>query len=317
MVKALESVFAVLIMVGVGFVLAKRRRISAEASSLISRIVISVALPSYMIANLMGGYDRAKLLEMLPGLPIPVITMLTCFALGGIIAVIGHIPRGQRGTFATMFALSNTVFIGLPVNLVLFGEASLPYILLYYITNTVVFWTVGAYGIASDGATRSGGPSPKVVSRDGLRRVLSPPLVAFLLAVALIMAQFSLPPFILGVAHTVGNMTTPLSMLFIGITIASIDWKLVKPRIDMALLLLGRFIIAPTVLVLLVHWTALPLLMKKVFLIQASMPAMTQVPIVARGFGADAEYAGLMASITTVASLATIPIYMALIGYLF
>ena len=33
----------------------------------ISRLVVSVALPAYMISNLMGSYDRAKLISMLPG----------------------------------------------------------------------------------------------------------------------------------------------------------------------------------------------------------------------------------------------------------
>jgi len=317
MVKALESVLSVLVMIGLGFFLAKKGRISAEASSLLSRIVVSLALPAYMIANLMGGYDRAELLAMLPGLPIPFATMLVSFALGGLVAAAARIPDDRRGTFASMFSLSNTIFIGLPVNLVLFGESSLPYVLLYYIANTSLFWTVGVYGIARDGAVRTGGPAPKFVSREGLRRVLSPPLVAFLVAAALIMAGLALPPFVLGLARTVGNMTTPLSMIFIGITIASIDWRLVRPRLDMILLVGGRFVLAPFLLILAVRWTGLPVLMKKVFLIQASMPAMTQSPIVARAYGADAEYAGLMTSITTVASLATIPLYMAVIERLF
>ena len=60
------------------------------------------------------------------------------------------------GTFASMFTLSNTIFIGLPVNFVLFGEGSLPYVLLNYIANTSFFWTIGAYSIARDGAILAG-----------------------------------------------------------------------------------------------------------------------------------------------------------------
>jgi predicted permease len=57
--------------------------------------------------------------------------------------------------------------------------------------------------------------------------------------------------------------------------------------------------------------------MKQVFFIQAGMPAMTQTPILAEAYGADAEYAGLGTSLTTVMSMLTIPVAMGLVGALF
>ncbi|MDA8427458.1 MAG: AEC family transporter [Treponema sp.] len=314
MLKVLESVLSVLLMIGLGFLLAKRGRFGTEAAGVVSRLVILVGLPAYMVSNLMGGYDRAGILAMLPGLPVPLLVMTTSYALARLAARAARVEGGRRGTFASMFALSNTIYIGLPVNLILFGERSLSYVLLYYMVNTSFFWTVGVYGIARDGALRTGGPAPKIVSLDSLRRVFSPPLLAFLASAALIMAGLRLPVFFLGLAREVGGMTTPLSMIFIGITIAAVDWKLVRPRLDIVLVVLGRFAVTPLLLVLAVRWTGLPLLMKQVFLIEASMPAMTQAPILAKAYGADAEYAGLLTSLTTVASMATIPLYMALIG---
>lgn len=128
------------------------------------------------------------------------------------------------------------------------------------------------------------------------------------------MAGVRLPVFVIDLARTLGDMTTPLSMIFIGITIAGVDWRLVRPRLDMALVVCGRFVVTPLLLALAVRWVDVPILMKRVFLIEASMPAMTQVPILAGAYGADAEYAGLLTSMTTVASMITIPLYMALIG---
>ncbi|MGO8695601.1 MAG: AEC family transporter [Rectinemataceae bacterium] len=313
MLKVLESVLSVLLAMGLGVLLAKRGRMGAEAGSVIARLVLWVGLPAFMIANLMGGYDRARIMALLPGIPLPLAAILASYALGAAAAAL-RVPRGRRGTFASLFALSNTIFIGLPVNLLLFGEASLPYVLLYYMVNTTFFWTIGVYGIARDGALRTGGPAPRIVSLDSLRRVFSPPLVAFLSSAALIMAGVRLPVFVIDLARTLGDMTTPLSMIFIGITIAGVDWRLVRPRLDMALVVCGRFVVTPLLLALAVRWVDVPILMKRVFLIEASMPAMTQVPILAGAYGADAEYAGLLTSMTTVASMITIPLYMALIG---
>ena len=317
MLRALESVVSVLAMIALGFGLARRAKPDERATALLSRLVMSIALPAYMVANLMGGYDRARLLALLPGLPVPFAVMLVSFGLALLVARSARVTPTRRGVFASLFALSNTIFIGLPVNQILFGPESLPFVLLYYIANTSLFWTIGVYGIARDAAEMGGRPAARIVSVEGLRRVFSPPLVAFLASVALILIEVRLPPFLLDLAKTVGAMTTPLSMIFVGITIASVDWRKIRPDLDLALVLGGRFVLSPLLLILAVRWTGLPLLMKSVFLIQASMPAMTQIPIVARAYGADAEYAGVMTSISTVASLLTIPLFMGLVGMVF
>jgi len=323
MLSALGSVLSVILMIALGFVLARRGWFDEAASKLLSRLVVSVALPAYMIANLMGGYDRAKLVSMLPGLPVPFAVMLSCFALAALLAAAFRLPASRRGTFASMFGLSNTIFIGLPVNLAIFGEASMPYVLLYYIANTTLFWTIGVYGIARDGEALGGRKAASLLSREGVERIFSPPLVAFLAAAAMIMAGIRLPAFALDLCKTLGAMTTPMSMLFIGIVISRVEWRSLRLERDVLLVLAGRFALSPLVLVLVVRGMGrvggieLPPLMKGVFLVQAAMPAMTQTPILAKAYGADIEYAGIATSLTTVLSLATIPLYMWLVGLVF
>jgi predicted permease len=314
MFVALQSVFSVILMIGLGFGLAKARWFEGDAASLISRLVVNVALPAYMVSNLMGGYDRAKLLSMLPGLPVPFAVMIASYLVAMGLAVIFRVHKDRRGTFQSMFALSNSVFIGLPVNLLLFGEASLPFALLYYIANTTMFWTVGVYGIAADGALRNGGQKPSLFSWSGLMRILSPPLLGFLVAVILILLGITLPKSIMDSCRYLGNMTTPLSMLFIGIVIARVEWKTLKFERDYVVVLAGRFLATPALMALALRWLDLPLLMKQVFFMQATMPAMTQTPILAAAYKADTEYAAIGTSLTTVASMISIPVYMTLIG---
>jgi predicted permease len=314
MFAALQSVFSVILMIGLGFGLAKARWFESDGGSLISRLVVNVALPAYMISNLMGGYDRAKLISMLPGLPVPFFVMIASYLVAMVLAPLFRVKKDRRGTFQSMFALSNSVFIGLPVNLLLFGDDSLPFALLYYIANTTMFWTVGVYGIAADGAARHGGEKPSLFSPSGLRRILSPPLVGFLVAVILILFGIKLPKSIMDTCRYLGNMTTPLSMLFIGIVIERVDWKTLKFERDYVAVLVGRFIATPALMALVLRWFELPSLMKQVFLMQATMPAMTQTPILAAAYKADTEYAAIGTSLTTVASMVSIPVYMSLIG---
>ena len=317
MLSAIEGVLSIILMIALGFALAKRGWFKGDSSALLSRLVVGVALPAYMVANLMGGYDCEKLVSMLPGLPIPFAVMLISYGLALALVAILRIRRNRRGTFASMFALSNTIFVGLPVNIALFGGESLPYVLLYYIANTSLFWTIGVFGIASDGAALSGRSRPKLFSLESLKRIFSPPLTAFLASVLLILLGVHLPKIALDFCKTAGAMTTPLSMLFIGIVISRVEWKKIRLERDLVVVLVGRFLVAPCLLVLLVRPTALPFLMKQVFFVQAAMPAMTQTPIIASAYGADSEYAGLGTALTTVLSLATIPLCMLVVGQLF
>jgi len=151
---------------------------------------------------------------MLPGLAVPFAVMLASYLIAIGVAALLKVRPERRGTFRSMFALSNSVFIGLPVNLLLFGEISLPYALLYYIANTTLFWTIGVYGIAVDGSVRNRTAKPSLVSWSGLRRILSPPLLGYLFAVCLILLDIRLPKAIMDTCNYLGNMTTPLSMLF-------------------------------------------------------------------------------------------------------
>lgn len=317
MLNALQSVLSVIVMIALGFVLAKRGWFEGASAALISRLVVSLALPAYMIHNLIGGYDRQGLLSMLPGLGVLFIAMISGFVLARALAPLIGVPKGRRGTFASMFSLSNSIFIGLPVNMLLFGDESLPFVLLYYIANTTCFWTIGTLGIAGDGAQRSGGPKPSLVSVSGLKRLFSPPLTAFIFAVALIMLEVSLPSWVMDASKYLGNMTTPLSMLFVGIVVARVDWKKLRFGFDMLVIVTGRFVFTPLIVFLLMKNRDFPLLMKQVFVIQAAMPAMTQTPILAETYGADAEYAGLGTSLTTLLSMLTIPLYMSFIGVIF
>jgi len=307
----IDSVLAILLMIGVGVFAAWKMGFNEQNSTALPRLVIGVTLPAYMISNISVNYSSESLIAMAPGLSVPFAALGICYVLGTFVARLIGLPTNRRGTFTSMFALSNTIFIGLPVNLMLFGEKSTPYVLLFYIANTVLFWTVGVYGISRDGDSASA----RVFALANLKRVFSPPLTSFLFAVVCVLAGIKLPTLVLSVCKTVGNSTTPLSMIFIGIVLHSVDWRSIRLDRSLASLIGARFILAPLVVIALCRFVPLPLLMKQVFVIQASMPIMTQTAILAKTYNADYKYAAVMTSVTTLISLVTIPMVMLLMNH--
>ena len=124
--------------------------------------------------------------------------------------------QDRRGLFISMFFNSNTVFIGLPINLALFGARSVPYVLVYYMANTTFFWTLGVWLIQHDGMKEA-----KIDFKQALGKLFSPPLLGFMLAVVLVALHIRLPKFIISTCAYLGNLTIPMSMLFIGIVLSN------------------------------------------------------------------------------------------------
>ena len=304
--EIMQSVFSILMMIGIGVLISWRLGFDEKNSAGLSKLVMSVTLPAYMIANISGNFSRELLLSMGHWLIVPFATIGFCYVLGFLAARLISLPQNKRGTFYAMFALSNTIFIGVPINLMLFGEKSMPYVLLFYIANTTIFWTFGIFGISKDGNRSSTG----IFTVENLRRVFSLPLTSFLFASACVLIEIKLPKVLLDVCKTLGSSTTPLSMIFIGIVLYSVEWKAIRWDRSLVTLILARFILAPAVVAVICNFLPVPLLMKQVFVIQASMPIMTQTAIVAKAYGADYKYAAVMTSVTTLICLVTIPIYM-------
>lgn len=308
--NALQSVLSIVVMIALGYYLTRRGLFNEGVSKLFSKLVISVSLPAMMISNLLTVFDREKLYSAGKGIIIPFASIFICYIVAIVVAKLIKVKPERRGIFQTMFFSSNTIFMGMPVNLALFGEKSTPYVLFYYAASTTLFWTIGMYGISRD----KKGSEEKIFSMNTVKRIFSPPLLGFLTGLVLVILGIRLPSFIMDSCKYIGSLTTPLSLLFLGITFSTINIKDIKFSKDMAALLFGRFMLAPLVVYALSFVIPIPSLMTKVFIIQSAMPIITQSAIAAEAYGVDYRYATVMVTVTTVFSILFIPVYMVLMS---
>ncbi|KJW13034.1 AEC family transporter [Levilactobacillus spicheri] len=309
-VRSVSGVLIILVMIGLGYVLSRRGWFDDQAPKLIARLVTQIALPAYMISTITAKFSAETLKKTLPDLRFPVVSMLIMFGLSILAFHLFRINPKHRGLFESMFLNSNTVFVGLPVNEALFGPKSLPFVLVYYMANTTFFWTLGVYLIQRDGQGDS-----KFDLKTTLKKIFSPPLLGFMVGVVLVLLDIQLPNWIMQDFSYVGGLTIPLSMIFIGTAIAGAGLQNIRFDRDSLGILLGRFIIAPVLMGCLVLPTGMPLLMKQVFILQAAMPVMTNAPVVSKLYGADADYAAIMVTETTLLSLVVIPILMVIVQH--
>ena len=305
----LRSIFVILGMILVGFIIGEKGWFDDKSRGLLAKLVTQVALPCYMLYTITQRFTAADLLKMLPALRFPALSMVILLGIATGVARIFAVRQDRRGLFISMFFNSNTIFVGLPINQALFGDASIPYVLIYYMCNTTFFWTLGTYLIQRDGEGEA-----QFDIRISLKKVFSPPLMGFLLGLVLVILHIKLPAFLASDLQYLGNLTTPLSMIFIGLSVSNAGLKQLTLKKDQFLILLGRFVVAPLLMATIVYWAPLPSLMKQVFIIQSAMPVMTNAPVVARLYGADSDYAAVMVTETTLATMVVIPILMVLMA---
>ena len=153
--NALESVFSIVLMISAGYFLSHKGWFDEKTSKLFSKLVCNLAIPCLMISQFTESFDKDKLISLGGGLLAPFASMAICYLIAIVISKVIRVKEGRIGTFRSMFFVSNSIFIGLPVNMALFGEKSVPSVLLYYIANTTFFWTIGAYGISKDGQSKN------------------------------------------------------------------------------------------------------------------------------------------------------------------
>lgn len=307
---ALGGILDLALVVGLGFLLAGRGLLSEDGRKLLVLLVNNVALPPHLFRIACESLEHDTLLRTLHGvLPVLAVLILS-FLLARIAARLLRVERRRIGLFCVCVSNSNTIFIGIPVNMALFGESALSAVLLYHIASTAFFWTVGVWAIAADGDGRDGRrPGPA----ECLRRVLSPPMLGFLLGLLLVILGADIPKRLLDAAGLVGGMATPLALLLVGATLHGADWKRLPPHRDVVFALTGRMLLCPLLTMGAVALFGLPDLLSRVFVMQAALPTLMQSVVVSAHHGADSEFAAVTVSLSTLLAVPAVPGWMVLL----
>lgn len=313
LLHAFGGIFSLLIVVSLGYWLSARGWFSPAGVRMLPRLVTNVSLPPFLACTIISSLDASHLAHMLYGVLAPLLAMTLLFALAWAAGKATHVSKRHFGLFCASVSNPNTIFIGIPVNQALFGPDSLQYVLLYYFGSTLFFWTVGNWFISRD-QTAPGAEIPSA-SRKAFawQKIISPPLIGFFIGVSIILLEWQPPDFIFRAASIIGELTTPLALVFIGITLQNMGLRNLRFTRDINLALAGRMIVSPLLMWTLLLFIPLPDLMGKVFIIQSALPVLLQVAILSAYYRTDPQFGSIMVSASTIMAALTVPVFMLLI----
>ena len=303
MINGIISVLVVFILLGVGFYFTRTQKWAENTPNVFSTTVVQIAAPALAITSIENRFTPDLLKSSVLNLLIAAACCLILYALGAGISKLLKLPPKKTAIFKVTYAFNNTMFIGLPIISIVFGEEGLPYLFTCYLVSITLFWSLGAWTISK--------ASDNIESQAfSIRRIFSPGLVGVIIGCLLAGFELNLPLVLETALTYLGNLTVPLSLLVIGSNLAnSVSKGMLKINIDQILILAGKFIVSP-----LLFWGAFSLfgisgLPLHVFIMIAALPCHAQTAILAQFYDVEGEYSSNMVSISTLVSLVTIPVF--------
>ena len=217
----------------------------------------------------------------------------------------------DTGVFIFLFASLSNGFMGIPITMALFDNDVLYLMILHSTVLAIYLYAVGL-PIVHVGTERSRG-----FSRHTLFIILkNPATICAIVALTMLFAGLKFPTVIFDSVEMVGNFTTPLSMLIVGLQLGDSNLKRVVKNKNLLALSVIRTISLPVLTFLMINWLPIDVNIKVCLIFGAVFPAAVGTVAVSGSEGENALVAAEGVVLTTLISLFVIPLTAALlIGY--
>lgn len=294
------------ILLGVGYLLYRLKFLDDDSTRRLSNIVITIINPIVIF----NAYQTDFRPELAKGL---LYAMILAFSCQTVMVLIGRLAVRKKAEnfrverFAAGY--SNCAFMGIPLVQAAFGAEGVFYLTAFITAFNVFMWTHGV--ILMSGEKQS----PKSL----LKILISPAIISIVLGVLFFLTGLRVPEIIGQPFNYLGAMNTPLAMIVSGATIAKAGLLsgVRNPRIYAVQSL--KLLITPALLaaaVVPVELLGVSSLVVNTVLIAAASPTASSTIMFSYKFGENEQYASHHFAISTIASMATIPIIMAFVKLL-
>jgi predicted permease len=185
MLNGIISVLVVFIILGVGYFFTKKEKWPDNTNKVFSTAVIQIAAPALAITSIENRFTPELLKASFWNLLIITGSVLIMHLLGKFLGHALKLGKKKNAVFVTTFTFNNSMFIGLPIISIVFGQDGLPYLFTFYLVTISLFWSLGAYTLCH--ASDIGGKSFSI------KKIFSPGLIGVMIGCILAGTSTHLP----------------------------------------------------------------------------------------------------------------------------
>ena len=309
--NAVSAVVVLFALMAVGYFLGVLGWMTPAEKKFVSRYVVNIAVPLNCVIGLLNNFSHDSLVEAGWLILTAMAGILSTLAISALAATALRLPRKRWGVFTAMAGTSNTLFIGLPLTTQLFGEVSLPFMMTYYLSSAIWTQSLVVLIIEHSGTAAPKGLRPWEVVKDVFTK---PPIVGVLTGVLLLALDLRPPELVMQFAGYISDTVVPLALMYCGFIIYEVGLRSLRFLPGIPTMLAIRLILSPLICLGMCTLMGVTGLARDVFIVEAALPVVTQVTVMAGAFGADEEYAATGACLSTLGCFFTVPVLMLLLG---
>jgi predicted permease len=304
---AISQVSVLIILIVLGYGCAKFKIAGPSAAGCFSIFIINVSLPCITLVSFQRPFSAELLGEGGAAVAASALMYGIAFLAAMIFPRLLGIKGPERGVHRYAIMFSNCGFMGFPMIEALLGEEYLFHACAFNIFFNLLAYSLGAWLIAREG-TRRMPVSWKIF--------VNPTVIATFIGMLLFLFSVSLPAPIYKSLKMAGDTTSPLAMMVIGINLAQAKAGQVWGRRQLYITAFIRLAVLPFLVALGCRLLGFhgPVLILVIIL--AAMPAASATSILASVYNVAPEESSSLVFLSTLFSMATIPLIMFIINTL-
>lgn len=294
------QVFILYLIAGIGFVTDKIGIFRQDDGKRLIDLLFNIILPIAIIRTFMTMEYTPQHVK---GILIAFLCAAGTHIFGALVSMLTFRKRSlkERGIYHYGMILSNAAFLALPLAKSVIGNEGIFYCSVYVAVFNIFAFTLGIYEIS--------GHEAKI---DLKKLILNPGSISVLIGLPLFFLQPEIPYFIDYPMELVGNCNSPLAMIVFGTFFANADFKHLIIKKELFFVSLIRLVIIPLCMLGIFRLCNVSGDLLVAMTISSSAPTATNTAMYAAKYDNDASLGSEIAAQSSVLSVITMPIIVAL-----
>ena len=297
-----EQIALFFIMIIMGYTLVKLKIVKSEDSKVLSMVCLYLIMPCVIINSFLIEFTPEKLKGL--GLAVGVAIVIH-FVAWIFIRILGKVLNFNPVEKASVM-YSNAANMVIPVVMSVLGDEWVLYSSAFVSVQLVLLWTHCKSMLSNE----KGFELKKIYTNINL--------IAIFIGILLFITKIHIPSVLQGTLKSVGGTVAPISMIITGMIMAGAELKKVFSNGRIYLVLFFRMIFFPFIVFLIIYFTGITKVIDNgamillVTFIATITPTASSITQMAQVYGNNEQYAGAINIMTTIVSIVTMPIMVAL-----
>lgn len=290
-----------------GYILTKKKIISADNLKFLSQLLIGLLLPCFMFVKLIENFDFKAFPNWWFFPFISFIVTIAGYFIGILFLGIDRDLEKFKKEFLSLVTFQNSGYLPLILVALLFAPARqgrmFVCIFLFLLGFNFVMWSIGVFYLAREKNARL-----------ELSSLFSPPVVAMLIALFFIAVGLKkfIPDFLIGPARMFGDCALPLAILVVGGNLSQVNIRVRENFRYIFNLVVAKLLLLPLLCLSALFLIKPPYEIAFLLLIETAVPSATSLSIIMRNYERKDNIISLGIFWTHLIGLLTMPIFLIL-----